>query len=167
MHSTGVVFAEPLNFQISSTSFEGVLDKSNQLDVLNEIEDAVNRRLEEVVNPDLETGYVAGALNFLRKPDPVSKPRLSAFAFGPWSDWLYCSENCGIGETSRTRQCSANGEDPCPDDGTCNDDACVHESKQCQIQRCLTCANFANYCDGKVNTECKNVTLANGEVTVR
>ena len=142
------------------------MDTSNQLDVLDQIEDTVNRKLDEVVNPDPEKGHVAGALNFLRKPEPVSKPRLSAFAFGPWSDWLDCSENCGIGETSRTRQCFANGEDLCPADGTCSDDACIHESKQCQIQKCVTCANFPNYCDGKVNTECKDVTLVNGEVTV-
>ena len=118
------------------------------------------------MNPDPETGHVAGALNFLRKPEPVRKPRLSAFAFGPWSSWLYCSENCGIGETSRTRKCTANGEVPCPKNGTCSDDSCVHESKQCQIQKCLTCANFPNYCDNESNTECKDVTLANGEVTV-
>ena len=102
----------------------------------------------------------------MRKPEPVKKPRLSAFAFGPWSDWLYCSENCGIGETSRTRECSPNGKDRCPADGTCINDSCVYESKQCQIQKCLTCANFPNYCDDKVNTECKDVTFANGELTV-
>ena len=105
-------------------------------------------------------------MNFLRKPEPVKKPRLSAFAFGPWSDWLYCSENCGIGETSRTRECTPNGNDTCPADGTCLNDSCVYESKQCQIQKCLTCANFPNYCDNESNTECKDVTLANGEVTV-
>ena len=103
----------------------------------------------------------------MRKPDPVTRPRLSAFAFGPWSDWLYCSENCGIGETSRMRKCTANGKDACPADRTCSEDSCVYESKQCQIQKCLSCANFENYCDGKVNTECKDVILANGEETVR
>ena len=110
--------------------------------------------------------HVEGALNFLRKPDPVSKPRLSPFAFGPWSNWSNCSENCGIGEKSRTRKCTANGEDSCPPDGTCNDDACVHESKQCEIQKCLTCANSSNYCDDKENTECTDVSLANGKITV-
>ena len=79
---------------------------------------------------------------------------------------MYCSENCGIGETSRTRQCTANGEDSCPTDWSCSDDSCIYESKECLIQKCLTCENFANYCDDQVNTECKDVTLANGEITV-
>ena len=109
--------------------------------------------------------HVEGALNFLRKPDPVSKPRLSSFAFGPWSNWSNCSENCGIGEKSRTRKCTANGKVSCPADGTCNDDACVYESKQCEI-KCLTCASLTNYCDSKENTECTDVSLANGTITV-
>ena len=103
--------------------------------------------------------HVEGALNFLRKPDPVSKPRLSSFAFGPWSNWSNCSENCGIGEKSRTRKCTANVKVSCPADGTCNDDACVYESKQCEI-KCLTCASLTNYCDSKEKTECTDVSLA-------
>ena len=138
------------------------MDKS---DILDAIEDNVNRRLDEIVNPDPDMEHVEGALNFLRKPDPVSKPRLSPFAFGPWSNWSNCSENCGIGEKSRTRKCTANGKVSCPADGTCNDDACVYESKQCEI-KCLTCASLTNYCDSKENTECTDVSLANGTITV-
>ena len=92
-------------------------------------------RRDQRANEKCEMEHVEGALNFLRKPDPVSKPRLSSFAFGPWSNWSNCSENCGIGEKSRTRKCTANGKVSCPADGTCNDDACVYESKQCEIKK--------------------------------
>ena len=83
------------------------------------------------------------------------------FVFGDWEEWLYCSENCGIGVTTRTRTCSPVGNSTCPTDGPL-----VIESKPCQIQKCLTCENYENYCDSQVNTQCKDITLENGETTV-
>merc|ERR1711915_653305 len=69
-------------------------------------------------------------------------------------EWLMCSENCGIGDRSRTRVCTSTGG-VCPTEGG-------YESEPCQIQECLTCENFNNYCDSKVNTECIDTTV-NGE----
>lgn len=83
------------------------------------------------------------------------------FVFGDWEEWLYCSENCGVGVTTRTRTCTPVGNSTCPTDGPL-----VIESKPCQIQKCLTCENYENYCDSLVNTECKDITLENGETTV-
>ena len=48
-----------------------------------------------------------------------------------------------------------------------NAETCLYETKPCQIQKCLTCANFPNYCDENINTECKDAVLDNGEVMVR
>ena len=88
-------------------------------------------------------------------------------SFGPWSEWLYCSENCGVGETTRSRTCSKNASELCPAAGSCvNVETCLFETKPCQIQKCLTCANFANYCDKNINTECIDAVLDNGEVMV-
>jgi len=84
------------------------------------------------------------------------------FVFGDWEEWLYCSENCGIGVTTRTRTCSPVGNSTCPTDGPL-----VIESKPCQIQKCLTCENYENYCDSQVNTQCKDITLENGETTAQ
>jgi len=89
------------------------------------------------------------------------------FAFSEWGEWLYCSENCGEGVTTRTRTCTALGDVACPAAGSCDQPAtCLYEEEPCQIQKCLTCANYENYCDNQVNTDCKDVTLENGETTV-
>ena len=89
------------------------------------------------------------------------------FKFDDW-EWLYCSENCGLGEQIGTRKCTQLGDVACPEPGTCIDDAtCVYKTRPCQIQKCLTCANYANYCDNRINTKCVDVTLENGESTVR
>ena len=83
-----------------------------------------------------------------------------AFIFGEW-EWLYCSENCGEGVEVGTRTCTPRTEIPCPESGPE-----VYQERPCQIQKCLTCANYANYCDNRINTQCVDVTLDNGEVTV-
>ena len=89
------------------------------------------------------------------------------FEFGEWV-WLYCSENCGLGEEIGTRTCKQLGEIPCPEPGSCNEEAtCVYQTRPCQIQKCLTCANYANYCDNRINTQCVDIILENGETTVR
>ena len=89
------------------------------------------------------------------------------FEFGEWV-WLYCSENCGLGEEIGTRTCKQLGEIPCPEPGSCNEEAtCVYQTRPCQIQKCLTCENYANYCDNRINTQCVDITLENGETTVR
>ena len=142
-----------------------MLDLSVQEDTFIQVQEAVDRRLDEVIEVKEYNEHEVGALNFLRKPK-VSEPRFSEFAFGTWSEWLYCSENCGVGKTSRNRQCTANGEIQCSADGSCIVDSCVYESKECQIQKCLTCANFQNFCNNQINTECKDLTLDTGEVTV-
>ena len=78
-----------------------------------------------------------------------------------------CSENCGVGVTSRTRTCTERGNTTCPADGSCDQPAtCLYEEKECQIQKCLTCANYENYCDNQVNTVCIDKILDNGETTV-
>ena len=90
-----------------------------------------------------------------------------AYKWSDWGPWLYCSENCGEGVTTRSRTCTALGEAACPAAGSCINEAnCLFESKPCQIQKCLTCANYENYCDSQVNTECKDITLDNGESSV-
>lgn len=85
------------------------------------------------------------------------------FTWGKWDAWLFCSENCGVGVTTRTRTCTALGDDPCPAEGS----PLVFESKPCQLQKCLTCENYENYCDNQINTECKDETLDNGETTAK
>merc|ERR1712131_294527 len=84
-----------------------------------------------------------------------------AFIFGEW-EWLYCSENCGEGVEVGTRTCTPRTEIPCPESGPE-----VYQERPCQIQKCLTCANYANYCDNRINTQCVDVTLDNGEVTAQ
>ena len=90
------------------------------------------------------------------------------FEFGLWSEWLDCSKNCGIGETARNRTCTAMGSLPCPSAESCDlAEICVYESKSCEIQKCVTCADSKNHCDNQVNTECIDITLDHGEVMVR
>ena len=92
---------------------------------------------------------------------------LSELAFSEWSDWLACSENCDVGVTTRTRTCTSNGNGVCPAPGTCDQPTtCLYEEKACQIKKCVTCANYPDFCDNQVNTECVDVTSSDGQITV-
>ena len=99
--------------------------------------------------------------------EAISIGKCGKFEFGDWK-WLYCSENCGPGVEIATRNCTAVGDAPCPAPGSCVEEAiCVYKTRPCQLQKCLNCDNFENYCDNRINTQCIDVILENGETTVR
>ena len=83
--------------------------------------------------------YYLQSLQILSPRDEYSDDELT---FGEWDDWLACSKSCGVGETTRTRTCTALGNGVCPAAGTCDQlSTCLYEEKTCQIQKCITCAN--------------------------
>ncbi|XP_061194688.1 A disintegrin and metalloproteinase with thrombospondin motifs adt-2-like [Saccostrea echinata] len=94
-------------------------------------------------------------------------------SFKAWGQWSSCSEPCGGGKRSRSRQCSSTNSIPCSgatkEDEDCNKQACTSTTvcvKDCKgrkngdYQSCSTCNGFIKCSNSKLhNFKCPGSTV--------